>query len=225
MIKTDRWEKVNLPHDFLINETVTEESNGSFGFLPKDNGWYIKDFSLGEKDFNKRITLFFEGVATECIVYVNGCLVKRHFSGYTPFEVDITDFVKFDTQNRVAVYAKTKDLHEGWWYEGAGIYRNVWIEKTYPIAVDLWGLYVRPEKREDGWQVCVETTIRNDFYEQKDILLSGEIIDERGEVVANFTTSVQLASADVTKVESSVLVANPKLWSPDTPYLYTARSR
>ena len=55
-LKTDRWEKVNLPHDFLINETVTEESNGSFGFLPKDNGWYIKDFSLDEKDFNKRIT-------------------------------------------------------------------------------------------------------------------------------------------------------------------------
>lgn len=224
-MKGEKWEKVNLPHDFLVNQKPTEDSNGSFGYLPKGNGWYIKNFSLDEKDFEKRITLFFEGVATEAIIYVNGCIVKRNFSGYSPFEVDITDFVKFDEPNRVAVYTKTKDVHEGWWYEGAGIYRSVWLVKTYPIAVDLWGLYVRPEKHEDGWQVCVETTVRNDFYEDKEIVLSGEIIDADGSIVGAFTQMDTIASAGLTTITSNVSVGAPKLWSPNTPHLYIARVR
>ena len=217
------WKKVNLPHDFVIEGKPSQESNGSFGFLPKDDGWYIKSFTLLEEDKEKRITLYFEGVASECTIYVNGCILKRNFSGYNSFEVDITDFVKFEEENRVAIFVRAKDVHEGWWYEGAGIYRNVWLVKTYPIAVDLWGLYVRPEKREDGWQVCVETSVRNDFYEDREILLTGEIVDGSGDVVATFTNSYNLASASVTKIENNVWVKTPNLWSPETPYLYTAR--
>ena len=67
--------------------------------------------------------------------------MKHNFCGYTPFEVDITDNVFFDKENIVAVYANA-DSHEGWWYQGGGIYRNVWLIKTADVAVDLWGVYV-----------------------------------------------------------------------------------
>ena len=217
------WQKVTLPHDFIIEEQPLKNSNGSFGFLPKDDGWYIKSFTLLSADKDKRITLYFEGVASECVIYINGCIVKRNFSGYNSFEVDITDFVKYEEENRVAVFVRAKDVHEGWWYEGGGIYRNVWLVKTYPVAVDLWGLYVCPQKQEDGWQVGVETTIRNDFYQEKQVLLTGEIINSENKVVASFSKSVTLAGGQISNVVDSVFIKNPCLWSPETPYLYTAR--
>lgn len=221
--KCDDWEKISLPHDFVVQGVPTQASNGSFGFLEKDDAWYIKSFSLSEEDKEKRITLLFEGVATECTVYLNGCIVKRNFSGYNSFEVDITDFVKFGEENRVAVFVKAKDVHEGWWYEGGGIYRSVWLVKTERISVDLWGVYVRPEKTEKGWTVGVETSVRNDFYEDKEISLQCEILDKNSVVVGKAEENALLEKAAITTVKTGLSVDKPTLWSPDAPYLYTAR--
>ena len=221
--KCDDWEKVSLPHDFVIQGSPTSASNGSFGFLEKDDAWYIKSFSLEESDKKKRITLLFEGVASECTVYLNGCIVKRNFSGYNSFEVDITDFVKFGEENRVSVFVKAKDVHEGWWYEGGGIYRSVWLIKTELVSVDTWGIYVRPEKTENGWNVNVETSVRNDFYEDKEICLQCEIVDATGAVVKATKQSVVLEKTALTTVKTGLFLDMPTLWSPDAPYLYTAR--
>ena len=216
------WKKVCLPHDYVIEGTPTPKSNGSFGFLEKDDGWYIKSFLLPEEDKDKRITLLFEGVASECAIYVNGCIVKRNFSGYNSFEVDITDFVKRNAENRVAVYVKAKDVHEGWWYEGGGIYRNVWLIKTALVAVDLWGLFVLPNKTENGWNIDVETTVRNDRYQGEEVLLTGEILDG-DDVVETFNASAFIESVSVGTLQSAAFIKEPKLWSPDAPHLYKAR--
>ena len=221
--KCDNWERVTLPHDFVIQGTPTSASNGSYGFLEKDDAWYIKSFSLNEEDKKKRITLLFEGVASECTVYVNGCIVKRNFSGYNSFEADVTDFVKFGEENRVAVFVQAKDVHEGWWYEGGGIYRNVWLIKTDLISVDTWGVYVRSEKQEQNWKLCVETSLRNDFYEDKNIRLKCEILDGNGVSVANAEDGANLEKTAVTTLKTGMYVEEPILWSPDVPYLYTAR--
>ena len=221
--KCDDWERVSLPHDFVIQGTPTSASNGSFGFLEKDDAWYIKSFTLAESDKQKRITLLFEGVASECTVYLNGCIVKRNFSGYNSFEVDITDFVKFNEENRVAVFVKAKDVHEGWWYEGGGIYRNVWLTKTELVSVDTWGVYVHPEKKEEGWDVKVETSVRNDGYQEKEILFKCEILDKNGTVVKTDEQNVLLEKTAITTVKTGLFMSAPALWSPDTPYLYTAR--
>ena len=74
----------------------------------------------------------------------------------------------FDRENVIAVYTDTTH-HEGWWYEGAGIYRNVWLVKTDSVAVDLWGVYVKPQKVEEGWMLTVETTVRNDGWKDETI--------------------------------------------------------
>lgn len=219
------WTKVNLPHDFVIEQEPSLDSNGSYGFLNKDNAWYVKSFNLTDEDKINRITLFFEGVASECDVYLNGCIVKHNFSGYNSFEVDVTDFAKFNAENRIAVYVRAKDVHEGWWYEGAGIYRNVWLVKTYPVAVDLWGVYVRPEKTQKGWLVNVETTVRNDFYQDKDITLVSKIIDASGNEVAQNSIFTTAKNATLSTFNVSIKVDNPSLWSPETPNLYTLRTK
>ena len=155
----DLWLDVNLPHDYIIEQTPSKENPQALGYFKYENAWYRKHFSLDESDKNKRITLYFEGVATNATVYLNGCLMKHNFCGYTPFEVDITDNVYFDRENILAVYTDSSS-HEGWWYQGGGIYRNVWLVKTAEIAVDLWGVYVNPQKTDgENWNVNIETTV------------------------------------------------------------------
>ena len=129
--KSERWDKVELPHDYVIEGIPDEHENCALGYFKYDNAWYIKYFTLDDPtDRTKRITLLFEGVATHATVYLNGCLMKHNFCGYNSFEVDITDLVKFDgEQNVLSVYVNTEE-HEGWWYEGGGIYRHVQLNSV-----------------------------------------------------------------------------------------------
>ena len=219
----DYWEAISLPHDYVIQQEPSEEYNRGLGYFKYENAWYRKEFNLNENDKNKRLTLVFDGVATHCEVYMNGCIVKRNFCGYNTFEVDITDFVKFgDEKNILAVYVTT-DSHEGWWYEGGGIYRNVWLVKNEKVSVDLWGLYVNPQKISDTtWKVKVETTVRNDNYNDVTALCKTTLYDNEKNAVASCeaTTDVELRESAVAFAEVSV--ENPKIWDIDSPNLYTA---
>ena len=96
---SDHWEKIDLPHDYVIYETPSRTENEGLGFFPYHNAWYVKKFKLSEEDKSKRLALFFEGVATHATVYVNGCLMKHNYCGYTEFEVDITDVADFEAEN------------------------------------------------------------------------------------------------------------------------------
>ena len=109
----DKWVKVNLPHDYIISGEVKEDNNPALGFFDYDNGWYRKHFKISEENKDKRITLYFEGVATRCIVYLNGCELKHNLCGYAPFEVEIGDYLKYgDEDNVLAVYTYYDDNEE-----------------------------------------------------------------------------------------------------------------
>jgi hypothetical protein len=116
MKNTEYWETVDLPHDYIISQIPDKNNNCTLGYFKYHNAWYRNRFRLDDSDRNKRITILFEGVATHATVYVNGCLMARNFCGYTSFEVDVTDVVRFNEDNIVAVYVEAAD-HEGWWYE------------------------------------------------------------------------------------------------------------
>ncbi len=216
----DKWVEVNLPHDYIISGEVKEQNNPALGFFDYENGWYRKHFTLGDDDKNKRITLYFEGVATRCIVYLNGCELKHNLCGYTPFEVDITDYVQFNKDNVLAVYTYYDD-NEGWWYQGGGIFRHVWLNKTDNLAVDLYGVYAKPVFEKNEWSVLFETTLLNNYFEDKTAKIITEIKDKNGEVLcfANANLSVEKQSKNTAKY--SVKVQNPILWDLDNPYLYT----
>jgi len=222
--KTETWERVDLPHDYVVGGVPKKENNCALGFLPYDNAWYRKTFFLSSADKNKRITLLFEGVATHATVYLNGCLMKHNFCGYTTFEVDVTDVVKYDSDNVLAVYVNT-DNHEGWWYEGGGIYRHVKMIKTDLVAVDLWGIYARPEKISDTeWKVVTKTTVRNDDDKYRSVKIVGEILSESGEVIATSSVSGKIADKDKREFSYSFTVNDPNLYSPDSPTRYTMRA-
>lgn len=171
---------------------------------------------------SKRLTLFFEGVAVHATVYLNGCLMKHNFCGYTSFEVDITDYAEFERENTLAVYVNT-DEHEGWWYEGGGIYRSVWLEKTELVSVERWGVFVKPEHQpDDSWLVPISVEIRNDGAKQKRVKTVVTIVDKNGNNVISAEKTVSAVAGEITEVKLNERLTNVKLWSPDEPNLYRA---
>lgn len=221
----EAWRRVDLPHDYIIEGEINEANNQALGYLPYCNAWYRKTFALTKEDESKRLTLLFEGIATHATVYLNGCLLKRNFCGYTTFEVDITDFVFFDKPNVLAVYVST-DSHESWWYEGGGIYRHVWLCKTELCSIDLWGVYAKPQlAKDDLWKVDTETTLRNDTDRRQLLTVKGEIIDQNGNGIASAETSGYIGARDKRVLNYVFDVHSPLLWSPDEANLYTVRTQ
>ena len=216
---TDKWEKVSLPHDYIVSGEMSEENNPGLGFFTYENGWYRKHFKLEDEDRDKRLTLYFEGVATRCTVYLNGCELKINICGYSPFEVDITDYVKFGEDNVLAVYTCFGSV-EGWWYQGGGIYRHVWLVKTENVAVDLYGVYAAPVYEDEKWVLQLETTVRNDFYEKKNVSVETRLIDKEGNIAAICGTCGDIGLREVHTFIYKTEVADPVLWELDNPYLY-----
>ncbi len=217
------WQDVMIPHDYIIAQQPKKENNFALGGFQYDNAWYRYHFKLDEKDFNKRISLYFEGIAVYATIYLNGCLLEHNFCGYNSFEVDITDFVSFDRDNVLAVYVDATSHHEGWWYEGGGIYRPVWMIKTEKVSVDLYGVYVHPEKlTDDLWKVPTEVTVRNDDVIERNITVRTRLTSPEGNVAAQLEAEIHLSPKSKQTVCMEAEVVDPLLWDTITPNQYSA---
>lgn len=118
------WRTVDLPHDWAIEGRVTPDANLSQGYYRRGIGWYRRHFRLSPEDKGKHIEVQFEGIATYATVWVNGTVLHRNWCGYTSMYIDITPYATYgDDLNTIAIRMDA-DSQEGWWYEGAGIYRR-----------------------------------------------------------------------------------------------------
>ena len=142
------WRTVNLPHDWAVELPFDKSADGPHGFKALGRGfpsnsvaWYRRTFELPKEDSGKRLWLEFDGVFRDCEVFVNGWFVSHHESGYGSFRCDITDVADCGGKNLVAVKVDASEF-EGWFYEGAGIYRHVWLVKTAPVAIAPDGVFV-----------------------------------------------------------------------------------
>lgn len=223
LISHETWTDVQLPHDYVILQTPKEEENGALGYFHYENAWYRKHFILSAEDSHKRITLLFEAVAIHCKIYVNGCYMLANNCGYNSFEVDITDVAVFGGENVVAVFIDVSE-HEGWWYEGAGIYRPVWLIKAEPVSVDLYGVFVHPEKCAECWRVPIETTLRNDGYESRHVRVNNVIVDANDFQVASLEDEVVLPPRSVQTFHQETRICNPRCWDIENPNLYTLQT-
>ncbi len=216
------WQNVTLPHDFIITQEPKKEYNNAWGFFDYHPGWYRKHFVISSADIDRRIVLYFEGVADKCEVWFNGCDMCTSLQGNTPFEVDITDYIRFDEDNVLAIRVETGTC-EGWWYQGGGIYRNVWLEKYDAVSVDRWGAYAYPVKKEAYWSVPVETEVRNDSFDAVETEVAITILAPDGTSVKENRKKVRLAARSVTKISFDETVTDPVLWDIDAPNLYTLK--
>lgn len=223
--QSDRWDRVNLPHDYVIEGEFDKNENNALGYLRYDNAWYRRHFKLDDADRDRRLTLYFEGITGQSTIYLNGVPLYHNFCGYTSFEVDITDFVIFGGDNVLAVYIDASH-HESWWYEGGGIYRHVWLVKTDMICVDLWGVQICPKKiRESVWEVEIHTTVRNVTAEPADVRVTTDLLDRDGNRAGACGASVTVPAKGTAAVTYRTIVDDPTLWQVGCGYLYTAETK
>ena len=135
------WRSIHLPHDFVVENVFTPTSDASHGSLPTGVGWYRKHFLLSKGDVNKRLSIEFDGAYRNSSVWLNGKKLGEQKSGYIGFSFDIGAAAKFGGENVLTVRTDARS-QEGWWYEGGGIYRHVWLNKTAPLHIDQDSLFV-----------------------------------------------------------------------------------
>jgi beta-galactosidase len=224
------WRVVNLPHDWAVELPFDPAADGSHGFkalgrsFPTNSiGWYRRTFRLPKEDEGKRIWLTFDGVFRDATVWVNGWCVGHHEGGYYPFREDITDVLHFGGTNTVAVRVDATKT-EGWFYEGAGIYRHVWLDKTAPVAIAPDGIFVQSEFENNiprgSPEIAVEVRLLNTLTNTTKATVNCEIVSPDGKSVEQFSGSEMVTSKSQGAVRLESSLSSPVLWSPESPRLY-----
>jgi len=222
------WRRVDLPHDWAVELPFSERGSSNHGskavgrgFPENSVGWYRRELDIPPAARGRRFTLEFDGVFRDSVVWVNGHHLHREPSGYSGFQVDISDYLNFGGRNVVAVRVDAT-TQEGWWYEGAGIYRHVWLTQTGPLHVAPLGSFVRANVDGDRADVAVDTTVRNDGKAEESFALEHELRDPAGRVVARASVAARRVAADASlDVAARLRVKSPQLWSLETPQRYT----
>lgn len=219
------WVEVDLPHDFVVGGNFLHEDRlCSHGYLPAGVGWYRREFSLPGTDRGRKILLEFDGVYRNSTVWVNGHRLGTHLSGYTSFAYDLTDVARYGDEggNVILVRADASEF-EGWWYEGGGIYRHVWLVKTDRLHVAQWGVQITtPAVSAEKAEVRIGTTVRNEHAQAAAFELVTTILDGAGREVAAVRSAHNLEHDIETEILQRTIVHKPLLWSVDEPNLYSA---
>jgi beta-galactosidase len=219
------WQQVDLPHDWAVEQPFDPKSYTDQGFHPTGIAWYRRTFTLPASDRGRRLTLEFDGIYRDSTVWLNGHYLGTHQSGYTSFAYDITAAARYGGPNVLAVRVDAS-YNEGWWYEGCGIYRHVWLVQTTPLHVAHWGTYVTSEVSENGpdaYQVAnvsLHTTLANETGKQTACRLLSRIVDASGTTVGSVQSNATLAVGQSLEIAQQVHLDHPHLWSLETPDLY-----
>ncbi|HEY3396075.1 MAG TPA: beta-galactosidase GalA [Armatimonadota bacterium] len=214
------WRLLDLPHDFVVEGTHDPRENCDHGFLPGAVGWYRKTFFVPAEDLGRRSAVVFEGVFRNATVWCNGHLLGTHASGYIGFRYDITDILEYGGNNVLAVRVDATG-YEGWWYEGGGIYRHVWLEQTHPVRVAPEGVFVTSLLPSyDRADLRVATDFLNDGDQDYRCLLTSVVLDADGTEVARAEDDGFVMREGGLALRQELELAAPQLWSPEHPYLY-----
>ena len=222
------WKSVDLPHDWAVDLPFQNDpALQNKGFYPLGRtypatsvGWYRRVFELPAADADKRITLEFDGAYRETMVVFNGFYVGRHSGGYDPFSFDVTDFANAGGRNVLLVRVDATSS-DGWFYEGAGIYRHVWLVKTNAVHVKKWGTFVSAKLRTDEASLSVRTELENHGKAAQSARVVSTILDPSGkEVGKSATEPVSIAEDGEHTYEQEIVVNRPLLWSLEERNLY-----
>jgi beta-galactosidase len=222
------WRVLDVPHDWAAELPFDSRGTKSHGYraigyrFPEHSvGWYRKSFQVPQSDFGRRIVVEFDGVHRDARVWINGFYLGEHHSGYTGFHYDLTDYLNYGGDNVLAVRADAT-LEEGWYYEGAGIYRHVWLVKTAPLHVARHGTFVTTELMDDKAVVTVSTRILNESRAPAAVEILQSVLDSGSRVKAEAKpeTRVLEAGSEV-ELQQRFDLPRPELWSLESPYLYS----
>jgi beta-galactosidase len=225
-----KWRALNLPHDWAVElPFVRDDGLQSHGYKPLGRrypetsvGWYRKEFEIPASNAGRRVNLEFDGAFRDVLLFVNGCFVGRNDNGYAPFRFDITDFLAIGAKNCI-VARLDASFGDGWFYEGAGIYRHVWLTKTDALHLAPWESWVRTKPKDDKATVWLGTSVVNEGLAAETASVRWEILDASGNSVMTAEAPAQQIAADGARsYEATASIMRPAQWSVETPNLYTA---
>ena len=218
------WRTVSLPHDWVPEKDFDPEAYPNHGYKRRGVAWYRIKFQLPESDMDRQILAEFEGMSCDAQVYLNGQLLYRNFSGYVSFTVDLTDMANFgDTPNVLAVRVDASSW-EGWWYEGAGIYRSVWLHKKAACHIAHNGIWAKPVLKDGAWTIQLETTVENSFEYPHDFRLDTEIVAPDGKACASLSQTGRVEGYGTAVLTGEAAIDAPQLWSIEHPALYRVKA-
>ena len=225
-----KWRDLNLPHDWAVElPFVHDDVQMSHGYKPVGRrypessvGWYRRTFDIPATDAGRRIVIDFDGVFRDVFIWVNGCFIGRNDNGYAPFHFDLTDFLAIGAKNCIVARVDAS-FGDGWFYEGAGIYRHVWLTKTDPVHLGKFESYARTSVSGNTAAVSLGAVVRNAGTKSSDAKVTWKILDAAGKTVATTDSAQQSIAPDGSATFTAIAkLANPSLWSVQSPNLYSA---
>ncbi len=224
------WRQLNLPHDWAVELPFVNSPNfdvQSHGYKPVGGlypetsiGWYRKHFTAARADSGQRFQLQFDGIFRDAEIWINGFYVGNNKSGYVGVGYDITDFIHFEKENVVVVRVDATQ-YEGWFYEGTGIYRHVWLKQSNNVHIEQDGIFIYSNTDKAVSAITVETAVENKSFLKEDCSVQSYITDRNGKkLVQAKEQKISLNPNGTITVKYSMAIAGATLWSLENPYLY-----
>lgn len=223
------WQKISLPHDWGMSLGYGKEQFKVKGYRtlggrsPENSvGWYRKTLKMNAVK-GSRYTLEFEGIFRDAQVWMNGIYLGQGESGYVPLVFDVTECINYGENDENVISVRVDATQsELWSYEGAGIYRNVWLTRTADVYIPQWGTFVTSNVPENGGEARVNALIEvtNQSGKESNIILKNRITDEKGNTITTSESSTSIDPLETNKVETEMTVPDARLWSPEEPSLY-----
>jgi beta-galactosidase len=236
------WRTVRVPHDWAVElpfarpaapaSRETEDAVAAHGYkaIGRDHpdnsiGWYRTPIAVTADDRTRSLWLEFDGVFRDATVFVNGYIVAANASGYASFAVPIGDFLDYDGGANVVAVRVDASLGEGWFYEGAGIYRHVDLVRADAVHVPQWGSVVRTAVDATGAAIAATVEIRNDRATAVAVTIRHTVVDPAGRVAATLPdATLAIAPGVLASSSATAHLAAPRLWSVADPALYRLRT-
>ncbi len=222
------WRSLDLPHDWSIEGKINPKNpaGGSGGYLPAGIGWYRKTFKVPNEWRGKKVSIYFEGVYMNSEVFINGKSLGIYPYGYSSFSYDLSSYLNFNNENVIAVRVDNSQQLNSRWYSGSGIYRHVWMMVTDAVHIANWGVSittrdVAPKKAT----VQIKTLIKNETGLPQSVVVSTRLQDANAKDAGNNQISVEVGPNSEKEICQSIIVVTPRLWTPEIPYLYDAKTQ
>lgn len=224
------WSKINIPHDWVVElpfvKSETHEMD-SHGYKPVGNiypetsiGWYRKHFMVDKSKSDKRFEIQLDGIYRNATIWVNGFYVGTNFSGYIGKSYDITNTIDFENENVIVIRVDATQ-NEGWFYEGAGIYRHVWLNCTNKIYIPEEGHYVHSVLKGKDAIVSIETEVHNSNLFSTNASFYSYVTDRNGKILGKTKDQkITLGAEKSIAINQKINIKNARLWALEDPYLY-----
>lgn len=218
------WQTVDVPHDWSIKEQLSPTLASCSGYLPGGIGWYRKTINIPQNKQGEKVFLYFEGVYNRSEVFINGHSLGKRPNGYISFAYDATSFIKYGEENTIAVRVDHSKSADSRWYNGSGIYRDVWLVYANPVHIAQWGVYAYPEVNKTTGILNIEVALENETTSKVNLEVKNELLDSNGKVVSKSYNKVTIIPNNENKITTKLKVRNAKLWDLENPNLYNLRT-